>query len=195
MHWVATVPISNTSHLHIASTGKRWFLTSPSLLLLPQSDRNPATPSLPPAIPVASRLPAAIPVAPRSSSMPEGGDWHGAEVDDAAEIPRPASSVAATVPVRDLLAQRPSSACAQHRLNSSQSRIPRRSSSHGVRPMAALESSASDPWWRSGAPPTHGGAHARKLLRAMAVAHRSGGAGTGAEERKRRGGALLYRRV
>jgi hypothetical protein len=58
-------------------------------------------------------------------------------------------------PYATSLSSAPSSACAQHRLNSSQSRIPRRSSSHGVRPMAAPENSASDPWWRSGAPPTH----------------------------------------
>jgi hypothetical protein len=40
------------------------------------------------------------------SSVPEGGDRCGAEVDDATEVPRSAPSSAATVPGRDLLAQR-----------------------------------------------------------------------------------------
>jgi hypothetical protein len=98
------------------------------------------------------------------SSVPEGGDRRGAEVDDATEVPRSAPSSAATVPGRDLLAQR------------------------------LLLRTCSAP------PSTHGGAHARELLRAMAIARRSGGAGTrglrsGVEERRRRGGMLLCHRA
>jgi hypothetical protein len=170
MGWIYySVILQHISHLHIASTVNRWFSAFPSPLRLPQSDHNPVAPRLSPAILTASRLPAAIPSLPhlacRLPSPPhlarrpcprEETDVvrrsttrrrsltqhcrHRARPPCPTPPPPHTPSVASTARVR---------------LNSSQSHIPHRSSSHGIRSMAVPGGSASDPWRRPGAPPTH----------------------------------------